>query len=595
MKIYYYLIGWLVFIVSGCSADAEHSDATQEVVTMKELIDNQVLLKTTTLDNETWTFQFETQTVELPASTVKSITPDTKNWKTTILFNDNKTLVIPTVGADFSKFVGNVEVNPSGLSPLTASVQIALPVQGRIKVVVHSKKDAREPNVEHLYTECSHRQSLVVLGLYPNYNNQVDLIYFDREGKYERGRISLNMQTDPIETRAFRSLKVVTCNQKKMEPGMNLINSPGVGDDDTSVPYMVDADGEVRWILILEKSEMAHVAMQGGVNRMKSGNYLAGDANRNRLLELDVLGNIVKKWELTPLGYQYHHEVMEAKNGNFLLTVIKTNAKCADGKTSRINDHIIEFNPNMNSLVHEWDLVNTLDSARNDNVGNVPGAYFGQSKSNWAHNNAILDWGDDYLATARYHGIFKFNKRGNLAWIIAPHKKWRQQYKPYLLTPLDKNGNPITDQAVIDGDKSTDDFDWVWGVHAPVFLPNGHIIAFDNGFCRNYIVRPLSDQEQYSRVVEYEVDEVNRTVRQVWQYGKDRKDCYGPARSSVQYLSQTKHMLFCSAMQNKLSNGGSGAHIIEIDPATNEVIYELELNSAVFHRAIRLPLYPDNL
>jgi len=31
----------------------------------------------------------------------------------------------------------------------------------------------------------------------------------------------------------------------RMEPGMNLVNSPGQDETDTSIPYMVDADGEI--------------------------------------------------------------------------------------------------------------------------------------------------------------------------------------------------------------------------------------------------------------------------------------------------------------------------------------------------------------
>lgn len=590
----YGIVGLILFFVA-CTSDKEAFEENGKLATIRELVDNHVLLKQVNLSAETWSFCFENQTVDVSESAIEQVSQDVANWKTTVLFKNRQLVTIPTLGTGFEKFVGNVELNPSGLNPLAATVQVALPTQGRIKVVVRSKKGAHEPDVEHLFKAYTDRQSLAVLGLYANYNNQVDLIYYDKNGEHERGRTTLTIQTEGFVTRAFQSLRVVTCQPNLMEPGMNLINSPGVGDDDTSVPYMVDADGEVRWILILEQSELAHSAMQGGVTRLQNGNYLAGNANKNEILELDVFGQTVKKWNLTPLGYQYHHEVMQAQNGNFLATVIKTNAKCSDGKTPRINDHIIEFNPATNSLVHEWDLVNTLDSARNDNIGTLPGMYFGQSKANWAHNNAIMDWGEDYLATARYQGIFKFNKKGNLAWIIAPHKKWREQYKRYLLTPLDKDGNPITDEAVINGDKSTDDFDWPWGVHAPVYLPNGHVIAFDNGFFRNFISRPLSDNNQYSRAVEYEVDEVKRTVRQVWQYGKDRPDCYGPARSSVQYLPQTKHVLFCSAMQNKLSNGSYGAHVIEVDRQTNEVVYELELSSAVFHRAIRIGLYPDNL
>lgn len=32
-----------------------------------------------------------------------------------------------------------------------------------------------------------------------------------------------------------------------------------------------------------------------------------------------------------------------------------------------------------------------------------------------------------------------------------PHDRWKEPFKKYLLTPLDRNGNAITDQEVLNG------------------------------------------------------------------------------------------------------------------------------------------------
>ena len=125
-------------------------------------------------------------------------------------------------------------------------------------------------------------------------------------------------------------------------------------------------------------------------------------------------------------------------------------------------------------------------------------------------------------------------------------------------------------------------------------MPNGHILVFDNGYGRNHKKTPFTDPGQYSRIVEYEVDETNKTVKQVWEYGKDRPECYAMAMSSVQYLPQTGHVLFCPGVGNKLSNGSYGGRVVEIDPQTNEVVCELEVGTS-FHRASRISLYPEGL
>jgi Arylsulfotransferase (ASST)/Starch-binding associating with outer membrane len=222
-----------------------------------------------------------------------------------------------------------------------------------------------------------------------------------------------------------------------------------------------------------------------------------------------------------------------------------------------VDEFIAEERPaGSDSRWDEWDLAQILDSARYAITDmSLPGASFGQTQENWAHHNAIQYWGDEILASARFQGVFKIKKDKKLSWIISPHKSWRPEYAKYLLTPLDKNGNKITDLQVINGEKSNPDFDWPWGQHTPVIMPNGHILVFDNGYGRNFIMKPFTAPGQYSRIVEYEVNETNRTVRQVWEYGSKREDCYAAAMSSVQYLPATKHVLFCPGKRSGIRNG----------------------------------------
>ena len=68
-----------------------------------------------------------------------------------------------------------------------------------------------------------------------------------------------------------------------MELGMNLVNSPGQDETDTSIPYMIDADGEIRWILDWEKSdEHRYIGIGCGLIRMQNGHYMTGDGNHHR-------------------------------------------------------------------------------------------------------------------------------------------------------------------------------------------------------------------------------------------------------------------------------------------------------------------------
>lgn len=603
MKLLKTYIGWLIsllLLLSACSDEKEQVPV--ELSDVQELIKEGILLKEAELVNGHWILSFETQAISLPASEVLSIETDLEKWTTLLTFMDETVLSIPTIGTSINDLIMNFKINPSGYNPLATTVLLYLPAEGRMKVIVHSKKEKRTPDIEYLFASTDRAQNITVLGLYPDYNNQVELIYTDKQGN-ERARTALSIQTPPIESEAFSALRLKTAQIEKMEPGMNLISSPGQSEMDTSCPYIVDADGELRWILDWRNSpELLHIGAQCGLHRMKNGHYIAGDFNNSQLVEVDVLGQIIHRWDLNAMGYSFHHEIREEPNGNLLVAVSKKTALQPDGKNIRMLDHIIEIDPNKNVVIKEWDLFKTMDYGRIYPITGDPNSMeykLQPNTSNWLHNNGVTNWGDDILATARWQGVFKFSRDGSLKWAISPHAFWSSSFKNSLLQPLDKTGQPIIDQDVLDGRKDHPDFGWAWGVHCPVVTPEGHVLVFDNGYCRNFIARATEDQTAYSRVVEYEVNEKNKTIQQIWTYGQERgRTCYAMAISGVQALEQTGNRLFCPGVVSPLSQGEHGGRIIEINPKTNEVVFELEVISKgehAFHRANRLSLYPDNM
>lgn len=597
-----FIVLLMTFIVIACSDHSEKWGLPAEYGVIKQLIDKGNLLKETIKQDDIYIFQFETDTVSLPVSAIAAVETDPEEWNTLVTFADETVLSIPTIGNSLDNFVTNYKLNPSGYCPLAAKYYFYLPVPGCIKVVVHSKPGSRTPDVTHTYSSLNRSLDALILGLYPNYENKVDLIYTDSFGN-ERATMKLTIKTGPIEVVAFSDLRIIKASIEKMEPGMNLISSPGRSEMDTSIPYIVDADGELRWILDWKNSpDLLHIGAQCGLQRMKNGNYIVGDFNHSKLFEINLLGEIVHTWDLGAMGYTFHHEVREEDNGLLLVAVTKKNAMQPDGKNVRILDHVIEINPDKQEMVNEWDFITMMDYKRQYPVGgdlNSMEAVLQPNQSNWLHNNGVTTWGEnDILATARWQGVFKYTRKGTLKWVISPHAYWSGAFNSYLLQPLDKSGQPINDIDVIEGRKDHSDFGWPWGPHCPVVTPEGHVLVFDNGYCRNFKARGYDDPTAYSRIVEYEVDEVKRTVREVWSYGQERgRSCYAMAISSVQALKQTGNRLFCPGVGNKFNDGKTGGRIVEVDPLTNEVVFEMEVacpNEHTFHRANRISLYPEN-
>lgn len=598
LRIYPLILLSLWMGIVSCSDD--EVDYSRIIETIQSQMDEGDLLKEYTLENDHYVLEFETKTVNIPANSVEQIITDKNDWESILTFTNGTTYYIPTLGTSVESLITNLEVNPSGYNPLAANAIMNLPALGHIKLVVHSKDGAKAPDVEHFFSSIEKGQTIPILGLYPNYNNQVTLIYTDKEGN-ERASSTIEVKTGSLKDIFLpQNLRVVTADVSRMEPGMTLVNSPGQSDEDTSVPYMFDADGEIRWVLDWQNHpELKHIGFHCGLKRMQNGNYLAGDVNNGQIVEVDLLGNLVSRWKTSDGGFAFHHEVSETSNGSILIAATKNDAKLADNSNVRILDHIAELNPHTGMITQLWDLTEVLDSAR-ITFSVVPDGYesntMAQSKSNWCHNNGVTGTADgSILCSCRWQGLVKFSRLGELKWVIAPHNAWNDAYKKYLLTPLDKDGEPITDPEVLNGTKAHPDFDWGWGVHCPVELPNGHIMCFDNGFSRFYNVE--SSAERYSRAVEYEVDEKNMTIRQVWEYGRERgSSCFSTQVSGVQYLEQTNNRLFCPGINNLLSNG-YGGRVIEINASTGEVVFEVEVQSSgspAFHRANRISLYPEN-
>jgi arylsulfate sulfotransferase len=167
---------------------------------------------------------------------------------------------------------------------------------------------------------------------------------------------------------------------------------------------------------------------------------------------------------------------------------------------------------------------------------------------------------------------------------MAPKNNWGKSGRlgqgentsPFLLTAINSN-NSEYNNAVQDGFKSDAEFDFSWGQHAPKLLPNGNILVFDNGSHRNY-----NDINNYSRAVEYEINDEKKTVKQVWQYGKERGEgMFSAIVGDVDYLPTTKNILVTSGHISPQNN--HSGKIIEVNQQTGEEVFE----ATIYYKSVR--------
>jgi hypothetical protein len=105
-------------------------------------------------------------------------------------------------------------------------------------------------------------------------------------------------------------------------------------------------------------------------------------------------------------------------------------------------------------------------------------------------------------------------------------------------------------------------------------LPNGNFMLFDNGNLHAQV---------FSRGVEYQIDQVNKTATMIWQY-RHTPDVYAPTRGSIQKLANGNRIIGWGSA----SFVGVGKTMItELSP-TDQVLFEMESNDKMpSYRALK--------
>lgn len=483
----------------------------------------------------------------------------------------------------------DVMLNPSGAAPLTAILEIEtdLPVYAELFL---EGKNGEASDVVQEFESVDTQLRLPVLGLYPNEENTVQLTLYMEDGRLI-GSKEYIIETEPV-------------NKKMPEIDIEVSKSFGTGEGWTLVsyygyaenrlphqPFMFDSFGDIRWYFdFSDHPQLSQLYYDDGMERLQNGNFYFGfndtedviTEHSDKIYEMNMLGEIINTWDMP--GYKFHHEVHEKPNGNFVVTVDKEDE-------STIEDYIIEIDRNSGQIINEWNLNESLDNTRKTLTDN---------EEDWFHANAVYYDEADHsiVVSGRTQGVVKLSDENEVIWIMGPHKGWKVNengvnLREYLLEPLDGRGKSIDDGDVWGGSDNHEEFEWNWYQHAPMKMPNGNILLFDNGDNRNYV-----GGGPYSRAVEFKVDEEAMTIQQLWAYGKVRREeAYSRIVSDVDYLEDENTVIFSSGA---ISNGKRYGKVIEIDYNSKNVVFEATITPpsgsglVTFHRTERLSLYPEN-
>lgn len=488
----------------------------------------------------------------------------------------------------------SVKVNPYGKSPLTAEVSLISDKKGTTSYTVLGSIP-----VSRNFSTSAYNHQIPIVGLYPNTDNKVSIEY--KVSDTEIYVDTLMISTDPLPE-FIPEIDVVKADRSRMEDGFHLIEQL-IANNGKFLTYtiMYDDDGKIRWYMDMSSTGQITYTC----HRLKNGNWLY--LSWIDIYEVDDLGKVVSKEQMW--NYAGDHDLMELENGNILMGGSKKDAFIVrpQGKFNSRFDFVVEWDRRQNKGVKAWDLRKVLDVDRSV----YPADFSLDFNSDWFHINSVdVNPNDGHLLiSGRNQGVLEVDGENNLQYILAPHKGWdRAGYdgngmdlKPYLLTAIDNEGKALPQQVQL-GNAGTDDFEWPTGQHSATFLDNGNILLFDNGLMRNFSKDPT-----YSRAVEYAIDRDAKTIRQVWQYGKEKGlEMHSPITSGVQVLSETGNRLITAG---NVRRGSIPPHakMIEVTYPGNKEVFEAHIffkdalgtkaqewaQFDLVYRGARYPLIPD--
>lgn len=410
------------------------------------------------------------------------------------------------------------------------------------------------------------KHRIAALGLRPDREHSIRVRV---ESEQQESELSepLSFRTPPLPN-DFPPLKTIQSSPERMEPGLTFFAVNLWRESISLLDYgyivALDAAGEVVWFCQTQ-DRIADMRI------LKSGNLLYQHGSYRYAYEIDILGQDVRRWYATELTLApdddaipvevdtMHHDLLEMPNGHFM-TLTTELQEFAEYPTSEFEpdapwapahvvcDAVVEFEPDTGKVIERLPLTNLLDRKR---FGYMALSGFWKDKYNdriddlsrdWSHANALIFVPEENAVIVSFRHLdcmMKIDWRSKqIRWIFGDPDGWGEAWQKYLLKPVG-------------------DLQWTYHQHSPQLTPRGTLMIYDNG---NYRARPFNKPtmavDNQSRVVEFEIDEENMTVKQIFEYaGSSHDRFYCPFYCEADWMPETKNILVTDGGHIELADG----------------------------------------
>jgi len=280
-----------------------------------------------------------------------------------------------------------------------------------------------------------------------------------------------------------------------------------------------------------------------------NGNFTYYDHFKEKFIVLNSEFSIIDSVKCANGYLTDFHDITFKENGNILIwgideRVINLSKEFPGGKeNATVRGFVIQELSSSKSLVWQWSSFDYLKVTDAISGIVVTGTYI----SPWHFNSVFYDNDGNIIISIRFSDeIIKISRTtGKIIWRLGGQASKNNQFQ--IIDDTDANG-----------------FVGFSHQHEPIRLKNGNLMVFDNG---------NSKPNQYSRAVEYEVNENAKTAKKVWEF-KMSPNIYTNQMGGVQEL-ENGNILICW-----------GKRITEVTKS-KKVVFDMELSSDMSYRAYK--------
>ena len=421
--------------------------------------------------------------------------------------------------------------NPNPRVPLAAVIFFRASERGRTRIDISDP--GRRWSVE-FGRDRSPVEGLPILGMRPDRPHELRVTLISDSGSESRAPVPLRYRTPPLPSGYDfpHGIRINHNDSRRREPGVLLLSvhrmprgryqdwSPDTAafGFDWGIIVALDSDNEVVWYYRTD-------SFLEGIDRLRNGNLIFHRWDFHTF-EIDMLGNTVNQWYAAhrPQGPAagaiavdtagLHHQPKELPNGNFLIFTATAreidryhtdqyNLDAPRRRATVVGDGVAEMDRATGELLWRWSAFDHLDPMRigyggTDDYWALRGF---AGALDWTHGNgADYDPRDDSVVISLRHqdALVKVCRAsGEIRWILGEPTGWGR-LAGKVLEPIDL-------------------VRWPYHGHNPRLTREGAIVFFDNGTWGARPPRPpIPPERNFSRGVEYRVDEDGMTVEEVW-------------------------------------------------------------------------------